>query len=211
VLSGEDARGTDQLGFNGQLFSKRCLDVVIAVGALILSAPVLALAVLAIVTTSPGSPFYSQLRVGRNGRIFAMYKLRSMSCGSCSDNEPLLQKPKTDARVFPVGRFLRRTSIDELPNFINVLKGEMSVVGPRPMLDNEIRYCAQRHGAVAVSQRLAVKPGITGLWQISGRANLHFDERVKLDVEYAHGWSFRRDLAIMIKTIPALISSRGAY
>lgn len=191
--------------------AKRAVDILLAGIGLIAFSPVLIISVLAIMVTSAGSPFFTQSRVGYRGRRFTMFKLRTMVKGAHLQHQPLLQKMKADARVFPVGRLLRRTSIDELPNLLNVLKGDMSIVGPRPMLENEIRYCAERHGDQAVAERLTVKPGITGLWQISGRANLHFDERVELDIAYARDWTLSEDLKIIAKTIPALLLSRGAF
>jgi lipopolysaccharide/colanic/teichoic acid biosynthesis glycosyltransferase len=120
-------------------------------------------------------------------------------------------KVRHDPRVFPVGRFLRVTSIDELPNLVNVLRGEMSVVGPRPMQAIEIEYCARRYGDEVSASRLAVKPGITGLWQISGRSDMHFDERVRCDVEYAATWTLREDMRIIALTAGAVLLRRGAY
>jgi lipopolysaccharide/colanic/teichoic acid biosynthesis glycosyltransferase len=120
-------------------------------------------------------------------------------------------KTQNDPRVFPIGRFLRRTSIDELPNLVNVLLGDMSIVGPRPMQNVEIDYCAQRYGQLINAWRLTVKPGITCLWQISGRSELHFDERVRLDVTYAVTWTPLADLRIILATIQVVLFRRGAY
>jgi lipopolysaccharide/colanic/teichoic acid biosynthesis glycosyltransferase len=191
--------------------TKRAIDLIGAFLGLVFTLPIVAAAALAIAVTSPGSPVFRQRRVGRNGQHFSIFKLRTMQPGAHLDHQPLLRKSKLDNRVFPVGRFLRRSSIDELPNLVNVLLGDMSLVGPRPMLDSELQFCVERHGKHTAAQRLGVRPGLTGLWQVSGRANLHFDERVALDVEYAQHWSLIGDLRILAKTIPALFDARGAF
>ena len=199
---------------------KRAMDVVIALVALVVTAPVLIVAMGLICAVSPGSPMFAQSRVGRYGRPFMMYKLRTMRRKAHLQRESVhlidavtgpVMKVQRDPRVFPLGRLLRKTSIDELPNLLNVLRGEMSIVGPRPMQSIEIEYCAQRYGNAVNASRLAVKPGITCLWQISGRSNVHFDERVRLDVTYAATWTPLQDLKIILSTVPAVLFSRGAY
>ncbi len=190
---------------------KRALDICISATVLLLSSPIILLSMLAICVTSPGSPIFVHERIGRHGRPFMMYKLRTMVTDAHRLHQTRLVKQKHDPRVLPVGRILRKVSIDELMNLVNVLRGDMSIVGPRPMLDNEIRACIERHGEAATLQRLAVKPGITGLWQVSGRANLHFDDRVKLDITYATSWTPWGDLQILWRTIPIVFFARGAY
>src|SRR5690606_7629255 len=158
---------------------------------------------------------FRQIRVGKNGRRFTCYKFRSM----CQDAEQrkaelqavyrkgeLLFKLKDDPRRTRVGRFLRRTSLDELPQFINVLLGEMSVVGPRPPVPSEVAAYEDWH-----YERLMVTPGLTGLWQVNGRSNLTFDEMVKLDLYYAEHWSPWLDIKLILRTIPAVLLGRGAY
>lgn len=203
-------------------FVKRGIDIALALAVLIVTAPVLLLAIALICIASPGSPFFAQSRIGRGGKPFVLYKLRTMKRGLVPSREQVnlvydtdatgpVMKAQRDPRVFPIGKLLRKTSIDELPNLINVLRGEMSIVGPRPMQAIEIDYCAQRYGDEVNVSRLAVKPGITCLWQISGRSQLHFDDRVRLDVTYAMTWTPLYDLKIIWATVPAVLFSRGAY
>jgi lipopolysaccharide/colanic/teichoic acid biosynthesis glycosyltransferase len=201
---------------------KRAMDVALALIGLVLAAPLLIVAIGLICASSPGSPVFAQSRIGRHGKPFMMYKLRTMSSKAASKRESLhllydtsmtgpVIKVQHDPRVFPLGRFLRKTSIDELPNLVNVLIGDMSIVGPRPMQAIEIEYCALRYGEDVNASRLAVNPGITCLWQISGRSRVPFDERVRLDVTYAATWNPLEDLRIIVATIPAVMFSRGAY
>jgi lipopolysaccharide/colanic/teichoic acid biosynthesis glycosyltransferase len=202
--------------------TKRAMDVVIASVLLALAAPVLLPAMVAICISSPGWPIFTQSRIGRHGKPFKFCKLRTMRKRGVTNRGSLhavtdttttgpVMKVQQDPRVFPVGRFLRRTSIDEIPNLVNVLCGDMSIVGPRPMQAVEIEYCAERYGDQFNASRLAVKPGITGLWQVSGRSGLHFDERVRLDVMYAATWTPLADLKIIASTVPAVLFNRGAY
>ena len=184
---------------------KRAMDIVIALIGLIITSPLLLAAMVLICVSSPGSPMFTQSRIGRHGKPFMLCKLRTMSKRSAAIRDGLA---RTRAAI---GRVLRKTSIDELPNLVNVLRGEMSIVGPRPMQALEIEYCAERYGDAVNASRLAVKPGITGLWQISGRSDLHFDERVRLDVVYAATWTPLKDLKIIAWTAPAVLFSRGAY
>ncbi|HTV74562.1 MAG TPA: sugar transferase [Candidatus Acidoferrales bacterium] len=195
--------------------AKRCIDLVLATGALLCALPLLAGASLAIVLVSPGSPFFAQERVGHGGRRFRMFKLRTMICGAhlqhaelkpYSDVSGPVFKMRNDPRLHPLGRFLRRWSIDELPNLINVLRGEMSIVGPRPALPSEVEH----YDAFAL-RRLRVKPGITCLWQVSGRSRISFEEWMRLDDRYVEEWSPWSDLAIVARTLPAVLSGDGAH
>jgi lipopolysaccharide/colanic/teichoic acid biosynthesis glycosyltransferase len=165
--------------------------------------------------TSEGPMLYTQERLGKGGVPFQMYKFRSMVDGAdqmlnelSSDNEATgpLFKIRSDPRLTPVGRWMRKFSIDEFPQIINVLKGEMSLVGPRPPIPSEtIAYTD------TCWRRLDVPPGMTGLWQVSGRSALSFDEMVRLDMFYIDNWSVGLDLALLLRTAPAVVSGRGAY
>lgn len=194
---------------------KRAFDIAGGTIALLIALPFIVIAALAIVIVDRGAPFYSQERVGLNGRRFRMFKLRTMVKGAHDMRADLLHlnevegpvfKIKNDPRLHPLGSFLRRTSIDELPNLFNVLRGEMSLVGPRPPLPSEVE-----HYTPYAMRRLTVTPGITCLWQISGRCDVSFDEWMRLDNEYIDTWSPLRDLAILIKTVPAVIRKDGAH
>ena len=194
---------------------KRALDVTLTLLGLLAIWPLFVAAALAIRITSPGPVFFVQERVGREGRRFRMMKFRSMyrdaearreGVLAHSDREGLCFKSRSDPRVTPVGRVLRRLSIDELPQLFNVLKGDMSLVGPRPALPEEVAA----YPATAM-ERLAVTPGITGLWQISGRADVGFDDMVALDIDYVRNHGFRRDLMILLRTVRVVTSGRGAY
>lgn len=194
---------------------KRAMDMTVAIGVLVVSAPLIALAALGIACVSPGSPFFTQERVGRDGRAFRLFKLRTMIDGAHlihDDLHPFSEvdgpvfKIRNDPRLHPLGKMLRRTSIDELPNLFNVLWGDMSIVGPRPPLPREVA----RYDAFA-RRRLTVKPGITCLWQISGRSNLSFDEWMRLDNTYIDTWSPWGDFVILLKTVPAVLRGEGAH
>ena len=194
---------------------KRCMDMFVAGTALLLVTPLLLVAALGIVLVSPGSPIFAQERMGKNGRRFRMLKLRTMVDGAhlqhhelkpYSDVDGPVFKMRNDPRLHPLGGFLRRWSIDELPNLVNVLRGEMSLVGPRPPLPCEVEH----YNAFAM-RRLSVKPGITCLWQISGRSNLSFDEWMKLDNHYVDRWSPLLDMEILLRTLPAVLSRTGAH
>jgi lipopolysaccharide/colanic/teichoic acid biosynthesis glycosyltransferase len=191
--------------------SKRTMDIALACIGLILTFPLLVIALIAIVASSPGNPFFAQQRIGRFGRPFTIYKLRTMIPDAERHDNLVLKKQRSDNRIIPAGRLLRKLSLDEIPNLINVLRGEMSIVGPRPMLTRENSHCLERHGHLATAQRLATRPGLTGLWQISGRGELHFDERVELDVRYAMTWTPSGDIAIIMKTVPVLLFGHGAF
>ncbi len=195
---------------------KRTADVLIATTVLLTMAiPMLVIALL-IRRDSPGPVLFRQVRVGRNGRPFVMLKFRCMIDGADEQRaelirshhgvDPRLFKLRDDPRLTRVGRWLRRWSLDELPQFINVLRGQMSVVGPRPPLPEEVEQYEEWH-----RQRLLVTPGLTGLWQINGRSNLTFDEMVRLDLYYAEHWSPWLDVKIVLRTVPAVLTGRGAY
>ncbi len=191
------------------------MDIAISGSAIIIFSPVVALAALGIVCVSPGSPFFFQERVGKHGSRFWLCKLRTMVDGAhlyhddmrvLSEVDGPVLKIRNDPRLHPLGKLLRRTSIDELPNLLNVLRGEMAIVGPRPPLPSEVA----RYDTYA-RRRLNVKPGITCLWQISGRSNLSFDEWMRLDNQYIETWSPLVDLAIVVKTVPAVLRGEGAH
>jgi exopolysaccharide biosynthesis polyprenyl glycosylphosphotransferase len=194
---------------------KGALDRSVALAALVVLAPTFAVLALAVRLSGPGPVLYRQERVGLGGRHFEMLKFRSMvadadqqvaSLSDGNDADGLLFKMRQDPRVTPVGRWLRRLSLDELPQLVNVLTGSMSLVGPRPPLPREVaRY------DTSVSRRLLVKPGLTGLWQISGRSDLPWEEAVRLDLRYVENWSLTLDLSILRKTFAAVLQSRGAY
>lgn len=195
--------------------AKRATDIAVSAAALVLLAPVLVAVAAAIVIVSPGSPLFLQERVGRDRQRFRIWKFRTMHPGShllhddvrhLNDVSGPVLKIRNDPRLHGLGAILRRTSIDELPNFVNVLLGEMSVVGPRPPLPSEVEH----YDAYAL-RRLTVKPGITCLWQISGRSNVSFDRWMELDNEYIETWTPLLDLAIIARTIPAVIRGEGAH
>lgn len=199
----------------GQHVIKRALDIVVAACALIpiaLASPVIALLIR---LDSPGPVFFFQERVGRDGRLFKMVKFRSMRTDAeqqlaalreQNEGSGLLFKMKDDPRVTRVGRVLRKLSLDELPQFWNVLTGDMSVVGPRPPLPSEVTGYDGK-----VFRRLYIKPGITGLWQVSGRSDLSWDESVRLDLRYVENWSVVSDLQIMWRTAKVMVQPSGAY
>ena len=184
---------------------KRAMDVVIAGAGLLLGGPVLVAAMAAIRLESPGHPIYRQRRIGRAGAPFDLYKLRTMVHGAEHMGAGMAVN-EGDSRITRVGAFLRRTSLDELPNLLNVLRGEMSLVGPRPLPQRDYERLEDWH-----RKRYLVLPGITGLWQVSGRADLDFDDLVRLDFLYLERWSVFLDLSILVKTVPAVISRRGAF
>jgi exopolysaccharide biosynthesis polyprenyl glycosylphosphotransferase len=194
---------------------KELFDRLGAAAALAVLSPVFAAVALAVKLDSPGPVFFHQTRVGRDGRRFDMVKFRTMVVGAerlradlvdRNEADGLLFKLRLDPRVTRTGRVLRRYSLDELPQLVNVLRGEMSMVGPRPPLPAEVdRY--ERH----VTRRLLVKPGITGLWQVSGRSDLSWEEAVRLDLYYVDHWSPTMDLTIIAKTFSAVLRGSGAY
>jgi lipopolysaccharide/colanic/teichoic acid biosynthesis glycosyltransferase len=183
----------------------RVLDVVLAATLLLVAAPLLALAALAIRLESRGPVFYRQLRVGRDGEPFELWKLRTMVAGAESMGAGIYVLAG-DARITRVGRMLRRFSLDELPNLMNVLRGEMAIVGPRPTVQEQVdRYTDRQR------RRLEVKPGITGWAQINGRTSLSWPERIELDVWYVEHRSMRLDLRILARTARMLATGHGLY
>jgi exopolysaccharide biosynthesis polyprenyl glycosylphosphotransferase len=200
---------------SGQLFLKRCLDIVGAVAGLILTCVLFPLIGLAIRLESKGPLLFGQERVGENGRIFTCWKFRSMFVDAEARKQELMAhnemngamfKMKDDPRVTKVGRFIRKTSIDELPQFWNVLKGEMSLVGTRPPTPDEVATYENWH-----RKRICIKPGITGLWQVSGRNQIQdFDEVVRLDIRYIEEWSLWLDIKLLFKTIWVVMVNKGA-
>lgn len=197
------------------VFTKRVFDILLSVFALILLSPVMLVAALLIKLTSRGKIIYVQERNGYKGRTFNMYKFRSMVSNADALLEGLqdqneaqgyMFKMEKDPRITRVGRVIRRLSIDELPQLINILKGDMSFVGPRPPLPKEVaKYEAWQ------KLRLSVKPGLTGLWQISGRSRLGFEEMVRLDLRYIRERSLFYDLKIIFKTFPVIFNCLGAF
>jgi exopolysaccharide biosynthesis polyprenyl glycosylphosphotransferase len=194
---------------------KRLFDIMIALLLIVLSAPFMLLAMLLIKTTSPGPVLFRQKRSGLQGRVFTLYKFRSMYIDAETKREKFEQynemegpvfKMKDDPRITPVGHFLRKSSIDELPQLWNVLKGDMSIVGPRPPIPEEVaKYRRWQR------RRLSMRPGLTCIWQISGRNKINdFNEWVRLDLLYIDTWSFVLDIKIFLKTIPVVLFRKGA-
>jgi exopolysaccharide biosynthesis polyprenyl glycosylphosphotransferase len=206
----------DKPQYNGaKQLQKRIFDVCFSICALLAASPVLVLTAIAVKATSPGRVFYQSVRIGLDGTPFRMIKFRSMVDGAdrkvselstLDEGNGLLFKIREDPRVTPVGRIIRRYSIDELPQFINVLRGEMSVVGPRPPLPSEVESYDSK-----VRRRLLVRPGVTGLWQVSGRSDLSWDDSVRLDLSYVANWSMMSDLIIVVGTARAVLRGSGAY
>ena len=188
---------------------KRALDVGLVMVLIIVTLPVLLLAMLAIVLTSGGPVLFRQKRVGYQGREFIIFKLRTMRSGKApkASGDRIFDKVQGDARVTPVGRLLRKFSLDELPQLFNVLRGEMSLVGPRPLLPSDMR----RFPLGRPMRRFDVKPGLTGLWQVSGRSLLSDAERIRLDLEYVERWSPWMDMMILLRTPLAVLLTRGAF
>jgi len=207
------------LSHSSQLL-KRALDVTLASLALLILAPLLALVALLVKRNSPGPVLFRQLRVGLDGRGFHIFKFRTMAADADrhknevahlnlharAGGDPRMFKIPQDPRVTPIGRVLRRLSLDELPQLFNVLRGEMSLVGPRPLIVEEDAHVGSwgRH-------RLDLKPGITGLWQVLGRSDISFDEMVKLDYLYVSTWSISNDLRLVLKTLPIVLRGSGSY
>ncbi len=198
-----------------QMAIKRTVDIVGASFALVLLSPVFLFTAIAIKLTSPGPVFFAQSRMGKEGREFMFYKFRSMQVGADEERNDLIDlnemsgpvfKIKEDPRLTSIGCFLRKTSIDELPQLWHVIRGHMSLVGPRPLPTFEALDCSDWE-----SQRFEAKPGITCIWQVSGRSELDFETWVRMDVRYIERWSLWLDVKLLLKTIPAVISGKGAY
>ena len=197
-------------------FLKRVFDILFSLLALTILSPLCLLVALLIKISSPGPVFFVHTRVGKYGRHFRFYKFRSMyidaekrKAALMSQNQSadgVIFKMKNDPRITPIGRILRRTSFDEVPQFLNVLFGDMSLVGPRPPLPSEVRLYT-----LDDRKRLNVKPGLTCLWQISGRSDIPFKQQVRLDKQYIVAHGIWQDLRILLRTIPAIMSGRGAY
>jgi lipopolysaccharide/colanic/teichoic acid biosynthesis glycosyltransferase len=207
---------------------KRGFDLISASLGLVILSPLFLLFAITIKITDPGPVFYSHKRLSRTGRVINILKFRSMKEQYCvgggfsgkteldifgeMDRPDLAeeftrdQKVKNDPRVSPIGGFLRRTSLDELPQLINILRGEISLVGPRPIVTAELeKYGSER------SSLVSLKPGLTGLWQVSGRSDVSYEERVKLDIFYIENWSLWLDIKIILRTMVTVLSGRGAY
>lgn len=201
----------------GKLYAKRIFDIVASLALIVILAPVLAMIAVIVKTSSPGGVFFRQERIGHKGERFNMLKFRSMYEDAEArladlvdverdEGNAVLFKMRDDPRVTPIGKILRRYSLDELPQLFNVFFGEMSLVGPRPPLDREVAQYSDH-----VHRRFLVKPGITGLWQVNGRSNLDWDETVRLDLFYVENWTITGDLFILWKTARAVVLGDGAY
>lgn len=199
----------------GQAFLKRTTDILGSLVLIALSSPVLAAVAIAVKATSPGPLLYKQERIGLNGESFYMLKFRSMRMGADEELAALLEEQGTstqplfkirdDPRITPIGKIIRKYSLDELPQFLNVLGGSMSLVGPRPQVAAEVALYSE-----AARRRLMARPGITGLWQVSGRSTLEWDDAVKLDLYYVENWSLTGDLTILLKTLKAVVAPGGS-
>lgn len=200
---------------------KRVFDIVFSLLCLTIGAPVFLLIAFLIFLTSPGKVFYSHERIGRGGKPFKCYKFRTMYQDASQrlktllSENPHLQKEweenfklKQDPRITPFGAFLRKTSLDEIPQFWNVLKGDLSIVGPRPVIQDEII----KYFHVKAHKILTVRPGLTGIWQVSGRSDINsYETRIQMDEFYVDNHSFFLDIKLIVKTIPVMILSKGAY
>ncbi|HEY2809859.1 MAG TPA: sugar transferase [Rhabdochlamydiaceae bacterium] len=211
---------TDSSGYFG---IKRGFDILVSSCVLLCGLPLFTLIAAIIKCSSPGPIFYCSMRLGRDGKLFKFWKFRSMYKDASQKLDQLLRsnhelrkewnvyfKLKNDPRITCFGKFLRKTSLDEFPQFWNVLKGDLSIVGPRPYLPNELETIKKIAG-VQVQKMLAVRPGLTGIWQTSGRNCLTFEQRVKLDLKYIGSRSFLFDLRLIAKTIPLLLFPKGAF
>ena len=215
-LNGVPLLTTRDVSIRGwNLVIKRTFDLTIGLAGGIIALPIVLLLALAIRLDSPGPILYSQVRVGKNGRTFRVYKFRSMVSNAdalrpeveeLNESTGPLFKIRNDPRLTRIGRFIRRYSLDELPQIYNVLRGDMSLVGPRPNLPSEVAAYQEW-----MKKRLSVSPGLTGLWQVSGRSDLTFDEMVLLDIFYVENWSLGMDLSILIRSLPAVLGGKGAY
>jgi len=217
----EDSPSLFHINFSIRHFPfKRIFDIIFSLSVLLCGLPIYFILACLVTISSKGPIFYGHKRVGRGAKVFSCWKFRSMykdadeRLHKILEENPQLkdewihsQKLKNDPRITPIGKFLRKTSLDELPQFWNVLKGDLSVVGPRAMVQEEI----ERHLGIYAREILSVRPGITGLWQVSGRNKLSYSKRVALDLHYARRRKFANDLQIIAKTIPVMIFSKGAY
>jgi exopolysaccharide production protein ExoY len=216
---GNVMRDSAQIDASGGELGKRTVDIALSALMLLALLPLLLLLVAA-VRSSGSQVLFSHRRIGRNGRAFGCLKLRTMRCDADAVLEQLLhtdpkakqewaatRKLRNDPRITPVGRFLRVTSMDELPQLINVLRGDMSLVGPRPVVLAELK---QYYGSEGTEMYCKVRPGITGLWQVSGRSGVGYAERVNLDSTYVRERSFRNDMVIMWRTVGVVLGQRGA-
>jgi Undecaprenyl-phosphate galactose phosphotransferase WbaP len=198
---------------------KRFMDLAIVIFGGIIILPFLLLVALLIKISSPGPVLYTHKRLGMNGKHFCLYKFRSMVADSeerlknILESDPEIKnewdkthKLQNDPRITWIGRFIRRTSIDEFPQLINILKGEMSLVGPRPIVDDEVKKYGEDYNRV-----FSIKPGLTGLWQVSGRSDTNYSERVAYDTYYLQSWSGWLDLWVLFKTFGAVLKGKGAY
>jgi lipopolysaccharide/colanic/teichoic acid biosynthesis glycosyltransferase len=194
---------------------KRSIDVIVGLLLVTVTAPLVVMAALGIACVTGGTPFFAHERVGMHGRRFRMFKLRTMVAGAHAMRQSVMHlnevdgpvfKIRNDPRLHPLGAFLRRTSIDELPNLINVLRGEMSLVGPRPALPSEVE-----HYDDLARRRLSVPQGVTCLWQINGRSDVSFEHWMELDNRYVDEWTPLGDLLIVARTIPAVLRRNGAH
>ncbi len=206
-------------GWQGKV--KRLLDILFSATALLLLSPLMLVIAILVKRSSPGPVLFVQERIGTDGKPFKVYKFRTMAHNSddaihrqfaamfISGERPRTSKKykiTDDPRVTPVGRWLRHTSLDELPQLINILKGEMSLVGPRPPIAYELDHYQPRHW-----ERLRVTPGLTGLWQVSGRSNVPFEEMVRMDIHYINNWSLLEDIRIILRTVPVVLKGTGGY
>lgn len=194
---------------------KRIMDVVCSLLGLILLSPLFLITAIAIKREDKGPVIFAQNRTGKDGKVFRMYKFRSMFVDAEKRRAELLAKNEADGplfkmaddpRITKVGKFIRRTSIDELPQLVNILKGEMSIVGPRPLVTYEQDQCNEYQ-----AQRLLVKPGLTCIWQVSGRSDTKFDELIEMDLEYIRKRSLWLDIKLILKTVVVVFTHKGAY
>lgn len=207
--------------FKKRKWLKRLFDILFSLVVLCFGFPFFVILAILVKCSSKGPIFYCNLRLGLKGQLFKCWKFRSMYCdaGSCLENllkeDPKLYKEwqgffklKNDPRLTSIGKLIRRTSLDELPQFWNVLKGDLSIVGPRPYLPCEETRIKE---FIDIDVLLSIKPGLTGIWQTSGRSTLSFEKRLELDLKYIQTHSFLLDIQIIVKTIPEMISSKGAF
>ena len=204
-----------KIATNRQVFIKRCMDIVGSLVGLLLTGIAFIVFAPIVKLQSPGPVFYAQTRIGKNGRRFTFYKFRTMVVGADDMKKELMEqnemdglmfKMEEDPRIFPIGKFMRKYSIDELPQFWNVLKGDMSLVGTRPPTEDEFEQYELHHRA-----RLGIRPGLTGMWQVSGRSDIKdFEEIVALDTQYISNWSLSMDIRILFRTVWVVLTGKGS-